>query len=401
MRPSDLLRLHLIALCNFSTLSACKPKEAPPTTQEKHAYSTETATALGPSPLHVDPSLLDAGRLRTAAVERRAPTGLLRLPADVVASAEGTAEAGTLVPARVARFEAREGDRVKRGDILAWLDAPEAARAVADVVRARARTEAQAKKLARLESLVKAEATSALAVDEARLELDIARADLVAARTVIASLGVDEPAAGNAPRVAAQVPVRSPVDGIVVERAATLGAHVGPEHKLFRLVREGLVVVHARIADGSAAVPAVGAAADITPRGSRNACKGRVVAILPEVDPATRTRTVRIAPDAPCSGLVAGGQAEATLTLEPPDGAASARILVIPSGAAVEIRGAPFAFVSKGAPATFEARPLELGPRLGEWVVVNAGLTEGDQVVTDGAILLKGELIRSELGGEP
>ncbi len=398
IRTMQGMRLVVLAA---TVLGSCKTKEESPGTHEKHAPYTDASPPLGATTLHVDPSLLDAGRLRTALVERREPTGSIRLPADVVASAEGLAEAGTLVAARVARFEAREGDRVKRGDVLAWLDSPDAAHAIADVVRARARTDATAKKLSRLESLVKAEATSALAVDEARLELDIARADLVAARTVIASLGVEEPALGSAPRVAAQMPVRSPVDGVIVERGATLGGHVGPETKLFRLITEGRILVHARIADGSPLLPDAGVSVEVTPKGGGSPCLGRVLAVLPEVDSSTRSRTVRIAPDRACAGLFVGGQAEVAVPIASAKGGPSGGMLVIPSVATVEIRGAPFAFVAHATLGSFDARPLELGPRIGEFVAVRAGLREGEPIVVDGAILLKGELIRSELGGEP
>ena len=373
-------------------------------TSEVVAGDASVAAAPGAAPqthvVRVDPALLDAGRIRLGVVVRRAAVGSMRLPADVVASVEGAAEAGTLVTGRVARFTVKEGDRVERGQVLAWLDAPEAAKAVADVVRARARVEAQAKKVARLEALVSAEATSALAVDEARLELSTARADLAAARTVAQSLGASEPPSNaEAPAIGAQVPVRSPASGIVAERAAVLGAHVTPESKLFRIVTEGRVLVDARLADGAQAAPTPGASATVQARGGKP-CPGRVLAMLPEVDPATRTRKVRVEPDPSCSGLVAGAQAEVTLVSGGRDaGRAEPEVVVVPAAAVVEVRSASFAFVPvRGG---YEARPVDVGVHIGDDLVVRAGLEAGEQVVVEGAVLLKGELIRGELGGEP
>jgi membrane fusion protein, heavy metal efflux system len=45
-------------------------------------------------------------------------------------------------------------------------------------------------------------------------------------------------------------------------------------------------------------------------------------------------------------------------------------------------------------------RAVEPGGLLGDRRVVRAGLSAGEQVVVEGAILLKGELLRAELGGD-
>ncbi len=390
-------------------LVACDKRATPdsPSGASSAPSAAASAEAKGPHAaqvVRIDPGLIDAGRVRVAPVVRRTPTGTIRLPADVVASAEGMAEAGTLVSGRVARFDVREGDRVKKGQVLAWLDAPEAAKAMADLLRARARAEAQARKVARLETLVSAEATSALAVDEAKLELETARADLAAARTVATSLGLSEPAASkDAPAIGAQVPVRSPAAGVVAERAVALGAHVSPDMKLFRILTEGRVLVDARLADGAPLLPSPGAVATVQARGG-SPCTGRVLATFPQVDPSTRTRKVRVEPDASCSGLVAGAQADVTLALdERRDGGAVGReVLAVPAAAVVEVRSASFVFVPvRGAHDAFEARPVDVGARVGDDLVVRAGLDDGEQVVIEGAVLLKGELIRGELGGEP
>lgn len=366
-----------------------------------HPSDAAAAPRAAPRSVRIDPALVDAGRVRAARVARRVPTGAIRLPADVVASAEGAAEAGALIEGRIARFEAREGDRVKAGQVLAWIDAPEAARALADVLRARARTETAGRKVARLDGLVASEAASRVALDEARLELELARADLAAARTVLASLGLAEPPATTEaarPR-AAQVPVRSPASGVVVERAASLGAHVTPSVRLFRLVSEGRVLVEARLADGAPVAPASGGRARVAPRGGR-ACDALVLGVLPEVDPATRARKVRLAPEASCAGLVPGAQVDVDIDLAAAADAGGRDVLVVPSSAIVEVKGAILVFVAEPTRGSFEARPIEPGPRVGDDVMVAAGLEEGDEVVVEGGVLLKGELIRAELGGE-
>lgn len=347
--------------------------------------------------IHVSAALIDAGRVATARVVRKAPTGVVRLAADVVPSPEGLAEAGSLLAGRLVRFEAREGDVVKAGQVLAWLDAPEAARAMADLVRARARTETAQKRVARLEGLVAQEAATQLALEDAKLELDSSRADLAAARTMVTNLGLGEPPplgdGGPGSGLSARIPIRSPVDGTIVERTAPLGAHVTPDMHLFRVVHEGGVLVEAKLPDGANVVLPPGAEAEIEQRGAPR-CKARVVATLPEVVVTSRTRKVRLVPEATCKGLVAGSQAEAAIAI--PGGTGEA--LAIPAKAVVEVRSTSvvFARVAGG----FEMRPVELGVRIGDDYVVRSGIGVDDEVVTEGTVLLKGELLRSELQPE-
>lgn len=401
------LPLAIVALLAF--VPACREKAgAPsgPSPQPSGDSSTDRARA-SVRAIEVSPELVTSGRIRTARARSKVPSGAVRLPAEIVASPEGAAEAGTLVAGRVARFEAREGDRVKRGQVLAWLDAPDAARAMSDVVRARARTETLERKVARLEGLVASEAATRIALDEARLELELARADLAAARTLATSLGLGEPPAprepgGPARALPAQLPIRSPVDGVVVERATSIGAHVAPEARLFRLLSEGRVLVEARLVDGAPFVPAAGAVAHLEPRGAAR-CAARVLGVLPEVDLATRSRRVRILPDEACRGLVPGAQAdvEVETALEGDGGAANlGEVIVVPAVAIVEVKSAPFVFVRGRLPGAFEVRPVEPGLRVGEERVISVGVTQDEEVVVDGAILLKGELMRAELGGE-
>ncbi|MFO0667339.1 MAG: efflux RND transporter periplasmic adaptor subunit [Polyangiaceae bacterium] len=346
--------------------------------------------------IHVAPELLASGRIRTAPVVRKDPSGNVRLAADVVAGADGTAEAGTLLPGRVSRFEAVEGDTVKRGQVLAWLEAPEAARDVADLIRARTRTDTLGRKVARLEGLRTAEAVTQLALEEARLELDLARADLNAARTLCASLGIPEPSGAGAP-TAVRLPVRSPVDGVIVERSSALGAHVAPDARIFRIMSAKHVVIEARVPDGLPLAFAPNVPARVFVR-ETSTCTAQVLGLLPLVDQATRTQKVRLTPSDACSGLLPGSQVEVEVTVAgvPND----ARPLVVPTASVVDIKTAKFVFTKAPKDGSFELRAIEPGMQLGSDLVVTTGVAEGEDVVVDGMVLLKGELLRAELEGE-
>ncbi len=299
---------------------------------------------------------------------------------------------------RVASLGAVEGQRVARGQVLAWLDAPEVGHAAADVLRARARATVAARKLARQLDLEKQEATSKNAVDDARAEDQIARADLVAARTLLSTLGGEEPPAGaeaQASLVSVRVPVRSPIAGVVAQRDAALGAPVSPDRTLFRIVGAARATVLARVPETSAE-PAPGAVASLHARGGGASCPATVDGSLGVVDEATRTVALRLEPDASCTWLVPGGYVDVAFSTTP---AGAAPQLVVPREAIVDVRGVPSVFVVGPMPEQFVLHAVRPGPGAGPEVVVESGVDEGDRVVVAGALLLKGELLRAELEG--
>ncbi|HSO37822.1 MAG TPA: efflux RND transporter periplasmic adaptor subunit [Labilithrix sp.] len=345
----------------------------------------------------VDPSLLAAGRVTVAPASRRAMRGDVRLPAEVVPSESGAAELGALVSGRLATIEVHEGDAVKRGQVVAYVDSPEAARAAADLIRARARAFAATRKLERQLGLEQDRATSASAVDEARVELATASADAAASRALLASLGMAEPPEAAGP-LAMRVPVRSPIDGVLVERTVSLGAPVSPDKTLFRVLARDHVLVEARWTDATTAPPIKGTVVKLLPRGGdgRVSCEGAVVSTLAVVDERTLARRVRIVPVAPCPMLVAGSYIDASFTSAAVAGV-TPQTLAIPKEAVVDVRGAALVFVATPERGVFVGRAVRVGAATSDDITIEDGLTEGENVVVSGAILLKGELLRTEL----
>ncbi|MBI2395534.1 MAG: efflux RND transporter periplasmic adaptor subunit [Deltaproteobacteria bacterium] len=343
--------------------------------------------------LKVDQALIASGRVVVGKVERRVPRGERRVPGEVRTSEKGRAEAGALVSGRVSSIEVALGDHVSKGAVLAWIDAPELGRAVADVLRARARVSAAGNKLQRQLELEKQNATSKNALDEARAESLVAQADLAAARTYLFTLGGSEPASGA---VGARLAVRAPIEGTVSKRDAVLGAPVSPEKSLFEIVAPSDLHVVARVPE-TVPLPPVGTLARLFGRGRPDdaGCEARSVSDVGVVDEATRTRALRFAPTAPCAMLVPGGFVDVALPTT--EGAAKAEI-VVPRESVVEVHGAKVVFVAKEG--GYVARPVRVGGITGLDAIVEDGLREGEVVVVRGAILLKGELLRSELEGE-
>jgi membrane fusion protein, heavy metal efflux system len=373
--------------------AACR-KDA---TKDQPAPAPAAEPAPASKTVTIDKELVAQGRVKLGAVERRAPRGELRVAGEVRSNEAGSAEAGTLVSGRVATLDAVEGARVKKGQVLAWVDAPEVGRAAADVLRARARAGVAARRLARQVELEKQQATSGQAVDDARGEDEAARADLLAARTLLANLGGVEPAEGSHRELAiVRVPVRAPIDGVVAKRDAVLGAPVSPDKSLFRIVAGDRVAVVARVPE-TAQLPAAGTRATLVARGSSPAsCAATSTGTLGAIDEATRTYSVRLEPDsASCTWLVPGGYVDVGF---PGAAAGEAHDLVVPREAVIDVSGVPSAFVPTAREGQFAVRTLRVRAGEGPELVVESGLAEGEKIVVAGALLLKGEMLRAELG---
>jgi cobalt-zinc-cadmium efflux system membrane fusion protein len=354
-------------------------KEDPP-----HVAAAPSASAM-----HLDPSLLASGRIALGKAEKRAPRGERKIAGEVRADEKGRAEAGTLIPGRVATIEVALGAEVAKGAVLAWIDAPDLGRAVADVLRARARATVAAHKLERQLELEKENATSKNAVDDARAESLVAQADLAAARTALSTIGGAEPTSGATP---ARLAVRSPIAGTVTRRDVVLGAHVSAEKTLFEIVAPAHVQIFASVPE-TITPPKIGTVAEVRPRGGETGCSARVASDVGVVDEATRTRSVRLEASEVCAVLVPGGFVDVLL----PSEVEATPVIVVPREAPIEVHEAKVVFVTTDHGATFTARAVRVGRIVGKDAVIEDGLREGEEVVVRGAILLKGELLRSEL----
>lgn len=379
----------LLVLC----LAACSRTEAP--AQRSPEASKGDASGAFPR-VRVDPALIEKGRIVTAVVEHGQGAEGMRVPGEVQSDEQGRAEVGALTAARIVSLEAGVGARVTKGQVLAWLDAPEVARLSADLIRARARQEVAARKEQRQATLAANQATSQNALDDAHAEAQTAQADVSALRSLLRSLGSAEAKDQNA--VVSRIALRSPVDGTISACHAPVGAALSPEKSLFELVTRGHSVVIARLADGATAAPSAGTTARLVARNGESgaSCEGHVVGDLGVVDSQSRTRALRIAPSAGCNWLTPGAFVEVQIAGL---GAASPSThgLSVSRDALVDLKGLSGVFVALRSPGEFEFRPLQSSPGAANTLEVQGGLVRGDVVAVVGAGLLKGELLRKEL----
>jgi cobalt-zinc-cadmium efflux system membrane fusion protein len=110
---------------------------------------------------------------------------------------------------------------------------------------------------------------------------------------------------------------------------------------------------------------------------------GRAVAVGEVIDPQTHSVKVRVT----ASNI--GGKIMPGMFARVDFGDTVNNVVKLPSSAVVSVEGKDYAFVQT-TPGTFERRPVSLLTSGSSDVIVSTGLAEGEEVVTDGVMLLKG-----------
>ncbi|WP_454727440.1 MULTISPECIES: efflux RND transporter periplasmic adaptor subunit [Cupriavidus] len=179
--------------------------------------------------------------------------------------------------------------------------------------------------------------------------------------------------------------IASPLSGIATEVAIREGMTVTPGMTLFRLADLGQVWVIAEVPEARARAIAPGQAVTVSATAAPDPVTGKVDAILPDVNPETRTIKVRIVLPNRQRRLVPG--MFATVRFE---GSDAKDVLRIPSEAVIRTGERSIVMVD-GDKQGYLATEIRTGREADGLVEVISGLREGQKVVTSGQFLIDSE----------
>lgn len=381
----------VVATC--LTLCACgRSREdtvrtnAPEATAAREAHTDEANT------VEVDGGTLRDLRITTSAVESRPGGERVVMLGALAVDQDAYAEVGTPVAARVTRLRVNAGDTVSRGQVLADLTSPELATQRAEYLAARARLTLAEAALERKRSLAAEKIAPVREVQEAESSVGEARAAVRAARAAMAAFGVEPPSDENEEAASSSFTLVSPVSGSVIERSAVIGQMLDPASPAFRIGNLATLwlTVHAFERDAVRLEPGVMARVSFPALPGQD-FTGTVASVGRQVESESRTVPVRI--DVKNSGnrLRPGMSATAAV----PVGTTGAPIVTVPVAAVQRVRNDWCVFLPKDA-SHFEIRRIGRGRDLGGEVEVLSGLTAGEQIVVDGAFLLKAQAEKGE-----
>jgi membrane fusion protein, heavy metal efflux system len=348
-----------------------------------------------PSIVRLDAKVVKNAGIRTAKAGVQSLPATVDLTGELASDPDRTARLTARVPGRVLEVRAKEGARVKAGDVIAVIDSPDLARARATVASATARAQSTRLNAERLESLEAKSLASGQEVSSARAEAAALQAEVVAARQSLAALGMS---GESSEATGARQTIRSPLSGFILTRDAVQGQTIAADHViavvgdlerayfLGRLFEKDLAVVkpNARVEVRLNAYP-------------HEVFEGTVETIGKQLDPAARTVTARIVVRNHGDLLKVGLFGTARVVTGP--STAQRKHVVVPLTAVTRLADKDVVFVQRPDGA-FEVHNVTLGATAAGHAEVLAGLRKDEDVVVDGAFVLKSAVLKSTFGEE-
>lgn len=186
-------------------------------------------------------------------------------------------------------------------------------------------------------------------------------------------------------KVITDLTIYSPASGYVTEKNALPNLYVQPETKLYTVTDLSEVWVLAQIFQNDAGKIKPGDPAEVTVDAYPNTVfRGRVDYVLPQLDMTTRTLPVRLVFSNPGLKLRPGMYVNVRVKL--PLG----RQMIVPASAVFHSGTRNLVFVDRGG-GQIDPREVELGPAVGDQIVIRKGVRPNTQIVTSANFLIDSE----------
>jgi cobalt-zinc-cadmium efflux system membrane fusion protein len=398
MRASDLLRRrlppYLLVIGVIAAAAGCRHQGPPADPPGPRIEGGERIVYREGAP--------ELASLTIAAAEL-APAGTVRTTGRLAWDEDRTARVFPPVGGRVRALLADLERRVGRGTPLAAIESSDFGQAQADANRAATDLAAAERNLARERDLVEHAAAPRKDLEAAQADRDRASTEAERARRRLALLGgaaggAAVGTAGGTAGAAGAGPVdqhfvlRSPIAGVVVDRAINPGLEVRTDSQtpLFVISDPSRLWVYLDVVEQDLA--SVRAGLPLAVRCNAYPGRtfgGRIEVVGATLDPATRTVKARGSLANPDRLL----KAEMYVEVEVDDPSRRPAVEV-PSAAVVAEGRRRYVFVEEGR-GRFARRPVSTGGERRGTTEIVAGLAAGQRVVVDGSLLLE-----SLLGGE-
>jgi membrane fusion protein, heavy metal efflux system len=390
----NLLPILLAALFTVVCTGCKKTADAPasPATGQAAATTSESAAS------HA---------IETETVVPQPIAGAIVATGKILVSEDRMANIGPVHEGRLVRLYAGQGSVVSKGQKLADLESADIDEAESDYLKALAeyenarRTSEAEIKLAqstydRTKLLFEKTITAGKNLQAAEHDLEVAKASaantiastkaaLAAARRRLLILGLKESDINGLTTktdFTAVFSLTSPIAGIVVERNATIGATVGTDANLFKIIDISSVWIDANVFEKDLERVKLGQGVKVTvPAFPGVTFLGRVILVSSVVDPETRSLKVRTEVQNRGGTLKPDMFANVEIVTDVNRSAIS-----IPQSALLDDGGQKVVFVAGGS--GYEKRVVSVGIQSSDRVEIQAGLKAGDKVVVKGNYLL-------------
>ena len=365
--------LLIFLLGSVILFSGCSFKRGEQDTAENQAKNLSK-----PQHLHLTPEAIKTAGVKVSELGPVKIENQLGVPGEIVLNPKKYYRLASRVPGRVEELLAYEGDRVKKGQVVAKLFSLQFMQEITELRLAKERWE-KAEKLGQEEK-----ATALLILNSVIEKLKI--------------LGIDpqeiEPLLSIGSQNMILFPVISPIDGQIITTKVFNGDNIETGTLLMEIANldEVWIEVHVQEKDIRMINPGQKAVIRVNAYPDEN-FSGLITYVSPVMDNSTRTIKARITVDNKQGILRPGMYIEAKITIP------ETNLLAIPEEAVQEISGKKVVFIPESE-GTYGIREVKTGEAIKGWLPIIDGLSAGDKYVCEGSFILKSELLKNTLGEE-
>ena len=329
------------------------------------------------------PEQLEASGIGVVSVRQGSLSHQVNVPGRIMADADRMAQIVPKVSGIVIEARKNLGDKVEKGEVLALIESREMAEASAEYQASIRAAELARTTFNREKSLWEKKVTAEQdylsaknASQEAQIRLDLAKQKMQ-------TLGGE----ANNGTPSRYHELKSPLDGLVVERDLTLGAFADTSSRAFTVADLSVLWVETSIAPNDLPRVKEGQAAFIESAGKQG--EGKLIFVSPVINPDTRSAKAIIELENPDGQWRSGDYSNVSIVTSTQQSG-----MTIPLEAVQTIEGKPVVFVRTAE--GFEKREIIPGKKDDKSIEISSGLKPGEQVAVGNTFVLKAEAGKSE-----
>jgi membrane fusion protein, heavy metal efflux system len=327
--------------------------------------------------------------LKIVEVRKSVWSSTVRTTGTVDWDADQTTQAITQVSGPISRLMVDAGTSVAAGQPLLYVSSPDVASAISAYRKARNRLDYSKRALDRSTDLLDHKIIAVKDHEAAEQDFNDASAEVENDLQALKIFGFTQQEVDDAQRqgvsVNPQLAVRSPIAGVVVQKLVSPGLVIqAGTTPCFTISDVSTVWVQGHIYDRDLESIRVGDMAEETNSSFRQTFRGVVSYIGAQIDPATRTTSVRIVTQNPQGWLKKDMFVDAVIHTR-----SSRSVLSVPTSAILRNdENLPFVYV-QAQTGGFAQRLVNIGAQQGNDTEIVSGVTQGEKVVSEGSVFLQ------------
>lgn len=278
---------------------------------------------------------MDAVGIRLGSFEARSLSEIVQATGRLEVSAGNEGVVAPLLAGRVVRLAVSEGQHVRVGDVIAWVEDPEIVQLRQQVSEARQEVATARVELQRQEALAARGAGVRKNLDNARSEVQMAELKLEGCTRQLTVFGLSADEQGGT-----QFPVKSEVSGVVTAITVPVGGFADIQTPIVKVVNNDGIYCMLQVPEKDISHIKSGMAVDMQlTNDPERTFMGKVAQIGPSMDMETRTVPVKVGLSGASGLLIPGMAVSARVSV----GGTSS--MALPEGAVVSSGGKSYIFV--------------------------------------------------------